>query len=265
MLSCGSGLTDCGGLCRDLAIDEMNCGACGNLCGSGETCVSGTCMIVCAPGQTLCGTTCTNTDNDPANCGACGTACSASEACVMGSCTPLVTCMDVETFDTGTWPWTPWNVVAAGGTVDAAYAHDGARGIRNPGWHYRTDVSVGVGTRISLWVRGGTGRFYLGFDATAAGAKSFVVAFNTSDIRFQTNNSYTYTELTTVSQTFTAGRWYRMEVEIMSGGIAVGRVYDQDGETLLNSVTHNYGSIGSGGLAIRSFLDVDGDTLEFCP
>jgi hypothetical protein len=116
-----------------------------------------------------------------------------------------------------------------------------------------------------VWTRGGTGRFYLGFDATAAGAKSFVVSFNTNDIRFQNNASYGYTELSTASQTYVAGRWYRMEVEILSGGVAVGRLYDSDGSTLLNSLSHNFGTIGTGGVAIRSFLGVDGDTLNHCP
>jgi len=138
--------------------------------------------------------------------------------------------------------------------------------MRDAGWHYRTDISVGVGSRLSSWVRGGTGRLYLGFDASPAGTKSFVVAFNVGgDIRFQNNVGYSHTELTTVSQTFVAGRWYRMEVEIMAGGVAVGRLYDQDGTTLLNSVTHNYGSIGTGGIAIRSFGAVDSDTINHCP
>jgi hypothetical protein len=124
---------------------------------------------------------------------------------------------------------------------------------------------MAVGTRLSIWARGGTGRFYFGFDASAGGAKSFVASFNTNDIRFQNNVSYGYTELTTSAQTYVTGRWYRLEIEIMAGGVAVGRLFDQDGTTQLNSVTHAFGTIGTGGVAIRSFLEVDGDTIELCP
>ncbi|MFO0651909.1 MAG: SUMF1/EgtB/PvdO family nonheme iron enzyme [Polyangiales bacterium] len=39
---CGSGQTDCFGVCRDLATDTNNCGACGTRCTSGS-CTSGRC------------------------------------------------------------------------------------------------------------------------------------------------------------------------------------------------------------------------------
>jgi len=34
---CPSGLADCGGVCVDLLGDEANCGACGRVCGAGQT------------------------------------------------------------------------------------------------------------------------------------------------------------------------------------------------------------------------------------
>jgi len=106
---------------------------------------------------------------------------------------------------------------------------------------------------LSIWARPGNGRVYLSFDATAAGAKSFVLASNTNDIRFQENVGYGYTELNISAQTYTTGQWYLLEVEILSSTSAIGRLYGADGTTLLNSVTQTYSSIGSGGIALRSF------------
>jgi len=52
-------------------------------CGSGETCMNGTCM--CMSGM-LCGTACVDTQSDQANCGTCGMACAADGSCVDGKC-----------------------------------------------------------------------------------------------------------------------------------------------------------------------------------
>jgi hypothetical protein len=54
----------------DKQTDEQNCGACGNVCGAGETCCSGDCK---------------NTSIDPQNCGACGNACTGSATCSCGA------------------------------------------------------------------------------------------------------------------------------------------------------------------------------------
>jgi len=42
-VECNEGLTDCFGSCVDLQTDVNNCGACGNVCGQGESCVNGVC------------------------------------------------------------------------------------------------------------------------------------------------------------------------------------------------------------------------------
>jgi expansin (peptidoglycan-binding protein) len=52
-------------------------------CGTGQTCMNGTCM--CVTGM-LCGTTCVDVQNDHDNCGACNTACAADGSCVDGKC-----------------------------------------------------------------------------------------------------------------------------------------------------------------------------------
>ncbi len=41
----GSGL--CGSVCKALVSDSENCGACGNVCGSGETCSNSACVVDC--------------------------------------------------------------------------------------------------------------------------------------------------------------------------------------------------------------------------
>jgi hypothetical protein len=91
---CASGYTSCSGTCVNTQNDKNNCGACGNKCGSGEFCVKGSCATVsvggytdlCASGYTSCSGTCVNTQNDKNNCGACGNKCGSGEFCVKGSC-----------------------------------------------------------------------------------------------------------------------------------------------------------------------------------
>ncbi len=53
-------------------------------------------------------------------------------------------------------------------------------------------------------------------------------------------------------------------VDFTGGGTVVGKLYDSDGTTLLNSVTQTYGSLPVGGLAIRSFGTLDMDTIQVC-
>jgi Bacterial Ig domain len=42
---CPSGYVDCNGLCKQLAVDSQNCGACGNVCATDESCVSSVCTV----------------------------------------------------------------------------------------------------------------------------------------------------------------------------------------------------------------------------
>jgi hypothetical protein len=64
--------------------DRTNCGGCGNVCITGQNCVTGRCE--CPAGQQVCGMACANVLNDAANCGACGTMCPMGQVCSAGRC-----------------------------------------------------------------------------------------------------------------------------------------------------------------------------------
>jgi hypothetical protein len=78
--------TDCDGVCRDLAVDPANCGACGAACDPGERCSEGECALSCGGGLTDCDGVCRDLDTDRANCGACSVACDRGEICEAGEC-----------------------------------------------------------------------------------------------------------------------------------------------------------------------------------
>lgn len=63
-------------------------------CGTGQTCMNGTCM--CMTGM-LCGTSCIDVQNDHDNCGACSMACAADGSCVDGKCVNPMCNPDTQT------------------------------------------------------------------------------------------------------------------------------------------------------------------------
>jgi hypothetical protein len=85
-VSCGAGLTNCSGVCRDLTGDRLNCGVCGNTCLGGEVCTGSTCQVSCGGGLSNCGGVCRDLGNDRLNCGSCGNSCAAGQVCSGGAC-----------------------------------------------------------------------------------------------------------------------------------------------------------------------------------
>jgi len=85
-----SGLTNCGGTCRDTATDTNHCGACNRGCvapsGGSVMCAGGSCVQSCPSGQTVCGTNCVDLSSDAANCGGCSRACRTDQTCAGGVC-----------------------------------------------------------------------------------------------------------------------------------------------------------------------------------
>ena len=58
-------------------------------------------------------------------------------------------------------------------------------------------------------------------------------------------------------------KWYLLEVEF-SGTTAIGRLYDSNGTTLLNTTSYNYGESLVGNVVVRGFGSADIDTLVQC-
>jgi endo-1,4-beta-D-glucanase Y len=72
--TCGTGQEACGQVCANLNTDAQNCGTCGKVCSSGQTCSSGVCN--CSPGLLSCSSGCIAENSS--NCGGCGMACPSS-------------------------------------------------------------------------------------------------------------------------------------------------------------------------------------------
>jgi hypothetical protein len=178
------------------------------------------------------------------------------------------TCTLLEGFESGVWPASGWVSVGGGGSVSSAYAHDGAYGIRNPDWYYRTTTTVGyAGDVLYAWVRPSgatTGRAYIGFAASSGGCKSMVAGPNTGQLIVQDNSSWGYNEYNYAAVSFTANRWYKLEITFGSGNTVTGRLYDSDGVTLRATLAYTYASSVVGGIAIRAFDNVDIDTITLC-
>jgi len=80
----------CSGLCTDLNVDLLNCGACGKACAVANGiahCVGGSCAPAsCDAGYSKCGPACEYTDGDANNCGGCNLKCPGGSLCKGGLC-----------------------------------------------------------------------------------------------------------------------------------------------------------------------------------
>jgi subtilase family serine protease len=145
-------------------------------------------------------------------------------------------------------------------SVSAAAKHDGNYGlVDSPGndWIYRNDSTTQVkqGDTVSVWMQfsgSATGRAYFGFGAGSQGTLSLVAAANTGQLILQNNSGYGYADIAAVNQSWQANHWYRLEVSWGTNGVIIGKVYDSNGTTLLQSVTGSSTAFTAGGIAFRS-------------
>ena len=170
----------------------------------------------------------------------------------------------IDSFDQGSSDLSNYTFTGTNNAaITAPAAHDGPYGLQlgdTTEWMYRNDAAAHVqqGSDISVWVKSSTstsGRAYFGFGATSTGTLAMTMGENTGTLLLQYVSPYSgsYTTLASMSQTWTANHWYRFEVDWQNGGTIVGRLYDSDGTTLLNSVTGTNTNITAGGIAFRGF------------
>ena len=118
-----------------------------------------------------------------------------------------------------------------------------------------TRAQVARGDTISVWLQfagSADGRAYFGFGASAGGTLSIVAAPNTGQLILQNNVGWNFTQLAAVNQSYLPNHWYRLEVDWGTSGTIVGKLFDSNGTTLLNSVTAATNAITSGGIAFRA-------------
>jgi hypothetical protein len=146
--------------------------------------------------------------------------------------------------------------------VNSTAAHDGSFGLQDaPGtdWIFRNDSTVQVtqGETIAAWLQFSTaadGQANFGFGATSTGTLSIMASPASGVLQLQLNSGFTGTPtvLGSVSQTYAANHWYRLEVDWGSGGSITGKLLDSDGVTVLNTVTGTSTAITSGGIAFHA-------------
>ncbi len=180
------------------------------------------------------------------------------------------TCVDYsETFETMGWPYAGWTSTS-GGPASGSLSESGFHGsysLLDPEWaYYGATYAIEPGTFIIGTMRPGSGRLYVGFDSDTSGTRSFVLAPNTGDIRFQDNPGYGYVELTTTVFTWPT-TWVDFIVQITSDRSAEAMLLDSATGVELARVSHTYDTpFSRGGLSLRGFGGSYLDQLEvFCP
>ena len=170
----------------------------------------------------------------------------------------------LEDYEGGAWPAPGWTHPGSDTGALTSSSYEGAYALSGSRWAYNDTAIVQVGDKVSMWLRvtDPDGRAYLGFDSDASGTRSFVIAANTGDVRFQENDSYFYTELNAVAVAIPTGVWLRAEVELVSSTLATGRLYNASGR-LLKTVSQSYSTPHGGGwVATQNFSGIDIDYIN---
>ena len=153
-------------------------------------------------------------------------------------------------------------------------AHDGGYGLYDysgTDWVFRNDSSTQVkqGDTISVWLKfvgTATGTAAFGFGATGSGTLSIVASASTNQLLLVNNAGYGATTIAASTETWQANHWYRLEVNWGATGSIVGKVYDSNGTSQLQSVSGTSTAITSGGIAFRTYGGTaDWDTVQLSP
>jgi hypothetical protein len=154
--------------------------------------------------------------------------------------------------------------------TSSAAAHDGALGVINHGgadWVYRDDAAAQVreGDTISAWVQfhgtaDGQANFAFGANSNADGSPlatySLVLSADRRKLYIQENffGSQLNSTIGTSAQStrFLANHWYRIQVTWGTDGSIVGKLFDSDGTTLLNSVSATANLFSAGGIGFHA-------------
>ncbi len=80
----GDEIIVCDGVCTEALVSNQHCGACGNECPEGISCVDGQCP--CEEGGIACDGVCIDHRSDTEHCGDCGEVCPEGISCVDGEC-----------------------------------------------------------------------------------------------------------------------------------------------------------------------------------
>ena len=79
--------SDGGPICSQVLLDDDNCGGCGIVCPSGESCLGGACTCHLTTCSVDGGSVCVDPESDPLNCGICGQPCPfVGMNCNLGGC-----------------------------------------------------------------------------------------------------------------------------------------------------------------------------------
>ncbi len=172
----------------------------------------------------------------------------------------------VEPFTGGQLSATGWStgIGADASLYLSTAAPDGSYGIAlSEGvWSYNQDISFSAGETLSAWINPGPsptadnnaqgGRIYLGFDAGANGAYSFVAASDTNQLGFQNNTAYATPDFSATSAQNYLDQWYLLTISLSAdGSAATANLYDNNGTSLLSSLTQTGLTGTDTGIALR--------------
>ena len=145
-------------------------------------------------------------------------------------------------------------------------APDGSYGIAlsEGQWSYNTSISFAAGQTLSAWINPGPGpatpgfdyaqggRLYVGFDAGAAGAFSFVAASDDGKLGFQNNAGYASDAYVNSTDVTYGDQWYLLTVGLSNDGhTATANLFGTDGTTLISSLTETGLTLNATGIALR--------------